>query len=671
MKTTVTHTIRKKLILLIMSICVTALILSGAAFSLWNQLSFRENMTRNLEIQAKMTAESCSVALVFDDVQHAMKILTTLEIKPSIVSCQVYDSRSNIFAFYSKDDGAVHFKKKLDYSDEIIYDRHSITVYQPIIFDNEEIGTIVLQSNLNPLWANFRSNSLIIVGITIIASLTSLLITTRLQRFISKPILTLADLAKTGYEKRDFSQRANQKSNDEIGTLIHAFNRMLDEIQTEMDERIKAQKELMNHRDHLEEIINERTSELKMSNRRLEVAVEKANLMAKQADEANKAKSEFLANMSHEIRTPMNAIIGFSELLAEEELDETQHSFLNTIMNSSKSLLQLINDILDFSKIEAGKLQTEIIECNLQEFLGDINSFLRPLAMEKGLQFDVRKCGKLPVRILTDPVRVRQCLVNLVGNSIKFTSRGHVFINVSTESYAEADYLKLEVEDSGVGIPKEKQDSIFGAFQQADGSTTRKFGGTGLGLTITKQLTELLGGQLSLTSIPDEGSVFTILLPLGSRLEEMESQYDMIEDITASLQKENAEQPETTKAKILIAEDAQANQDLIRILLQRRGHDVTIVENGQEAIEAIQSSAYDLIFMDMMMPVMNGYDATKKLRAKGCTLPIIALTANAMKGDNLKCFEAGCDEYISKPIDRKQLEEILNSFLNQKKTISK
>jgi signal transduction histidine kinase/CheY-like chemotaxis protein len=665
MKRRVTHTtIRKKLIVLMMSICLAALVMSGAAFSFWSQHSFKSNMTRNLEVEAKMTAGNCSAALLFDDAEHAEHTLTSLQAKPSIVSCQIFDADGNHFAYYSKDGSA----KQLDHlirTKGTVSDRHSITIYQPIILDEEQVGTIVLKSNLKPLWANFRTNTLIVLGITLIISFTSLLIATRLQRFISKPILALAELAKTVSEKRDFSHRANQKSNDEIGTLIHAFNRMLDEIQTEMDERVKAQKELMNHRDHLEEIVNERTSEVERTNRRLEVAVEKANLMAKQANEANQAKSEFLANMSHEIRTPMNAIIGFSELLAEEELQETQRSFLITIMNSSKSLLQLINDILDFSKIEAGKLETEIIECNLDEFLGDINSFLRPIASEKGLEFDIRKSSDLPLSVFTDPIRVRQCLVNLGGNAIKFTEEGHVFINVSTESRTKADYLRLDVEDTGIGIPQEQQDRIFEAFQQADGSTTRKFGGTGLGLAITKQLTELLGGKLSITSTPQEGSVFTLLLPLGFRLKDKQDQYNIIEEITQASDDKKTVQTDTVKGKILIAEDAEANQALIRVLLTRLGHDITIVQNGQEAVEAVEANTYDLILMDMMMPVMNGYDATRKLRSKGCTLPIIALTANAMKGDNLKCLDAGCDEYLSKPIDRKRLEEILETYLSK------
>jgi len=257
--------------------------------------------------------------------------------------------------------------------------------------------------------------------------------------------------------------------------------------------------------------------------------------------------------------------------------------------------------------------------------------------------------------------------MNLVGNAIKFTEDGHVYINVSTERYHEKDYICFDVEDTGIGIPEDKQKSIFEAFRQADGSTTRRFGGTGLGLTITKQLTELLGGKISLESKSNVGTTFTILLPAGVDLQHnKQRRYNILDDLIEETSDESNEPQQTDShpATILIAEDAPANQALIRILLERLGHKVTIVENGIEAIKALETEHYDLVLMDMMMPDMNGYDATKKLRAAGYELPIIALTANAMKGDDQKCNEAGCNEYISKPIDRKKLRKLLEQYLH-------
>ncbi len=672
MKLFAVNTIRKKLILVIMSICLAALVVSGIAFSLWSHFSFRENMIRDLQVQAEMTAKNCSASLLFDDPKSAEETLKSYVAEPSILNCCIYNAEKQHFASYFRDGYSKHLDTKPQSSGHV-FNGNRLIIFAPIVLEEEQVGTVALVSDLEPLRTNFRSNSLIVLAIMVMASLAGYLLAARLQQIISKPILSLAGLSTHVYQKRDYSQRAEKMSNDEIGTLIDAFNLMLDEIQQEMEERVKAQMELMKHRDHLEETVNERTSELKSTNRQLELTVERANLMAKQANEANKAKSEFLANMSHEIRTPMNAIIGFSELLGEEDLTQQQRTFLNTVLASGKSLLQLINDILDFSKIEAGRLQTEVIECNTQQFLGDVNSFLRPLALEKSLKFDILQCGELPSIFYTDPVRVRQCLVNLVGNAIKFTKKGHVYINVSTEQHHGKDYMRFDIEDTGIGIPEEKQRTIFEAFTQADGSTTRKFGGTGLGLTITKQLTELLGGTISVKSNMGKGSVFTILLPAGVKLDETDSinAYNIMNDLMT--------EPENTKAfikgrtgKILVAEDAEANQALIRVLLERLGHEVVIAENGKDAVQALENDeSFELVFMDMMMPVMSGYDATKKLRARGCDLPIIALTANAMKGDDQKCYEAGCNEYITKPIDRDRLQELLDKYLQVQITSAK
>lgn len=659
------NSIRKKLLLIIMSICLAALIVSSVIFNLWNYFSVRNNMIRNFQAQAEMTANNCVAAILFDDAMSAEEVLKSYNVVPSVLNCCIYDISGKHFASYLREGYAGHKEIALQSSGYLLDDGQLI-IFEPIILEGEKLGTVVIKSDLEPLKENVKATTLIILAITIIATLSAYLLASPLQRIISRPILALAELARHVYQKRDYSQRAENVSEDEIGTLVDAFNLMLDEIQQEMDERIKAQVELMKHRDHLEEIVNERTGELKNANHQLELAVEKANLMANQADQANKTKSEFLANMSHEIRTPMNAIIGFSELLAEEELTAQQQTFLNTILNSGRSLLQLINDILDFSKIEAGRLQTEIIQCNMHKFLGDIDSFLRPIAAEKGLDFNILQCGDLPAVFYTDPVRVRQCLVNLVGNAIKFTEKGHVYINISTERHDREDYVRFDVEDTGIGIPEDKQSRIFEAFTQADGSTTRKFGGTGLGLSITKQLTALLGGKIFVKSKVGEGTVFTILLPAGINLEDIETiNYNIMDTL---IEDEKAHKPKqkddvTYSAKILVAEDAIANQSLIRILLERLGHKVVIVENGEQVIAAIEKEPFDLILMDMMMPVMNGYDAAKKLRAAGCSLPIIALTANAMKDDDKKCFEAGCDQYISKPIDRKRLMELLDEFL--------
>ena len=407
--------------------------------------------------------------------------------------------------------------------------------------------------------------------------------------------------------------------------------------------------------------------ELKQSKLQLELSVEQANLMAREAMQANQAKSEFLANMSHEIRTPMNAIMGFSEVLAEQTLTEEQKNYINIIRGSAQNLLQLIDDILDFSKIEAGKLCVEIVDCSLQATLAAVESLIRPMVAEKNLAFEFRRHGRLPAQIHTDPARLRQCLINLVNNAVKFTKEGHVYVNISPQHLDSEAHIRFDVEDSGIGIPADKQKLIFEEFSQADSSTTRQFGGTGLGLAITKQLAHLLGGKLSLTSEAGKGSVFTLTIPADARVQSQPT------SDSHSVTNEPDRQPELPKSagpykfsgRALIVEDSLTNQLVTKLLLEKLGLQTTIAGDGCEAIDKAFGRKFDIIFMDMQMPKMNGYATTKILREKGITTPIIALTAHVMKGDDAKCISSGCSDYLSKPLTRQKLYQTLAKYLPQ------
>ena len=415
----------------------------------------------------------------------------------------------------------------------------------------------------------------------------------------------------------------------------------------------------------VKEQTEESKTQLEQVNRELEASFERANLMTKEAIRANEAKSGFLANMSHEIRTPMNAIIGFSELLAEQEMTDEQREHVNLIRESGENLLAVINDILDFSKIEAGKLNTEIVECSLGQLLVGIEMLMRPAAERKALEFKVHQHGQLPAQIRTDPVRLRQCLINLVNNAVKFTDKGHVHVNVSLRVTDNEPLLYFDVEDTGIGIPAAKQESIFEAFEQADGATTRKYGGTGLGLAITKQLAYLLGGALELVSEEGKGSVFTIMIPTGVDVESeplLDKRYCVKGESEESGLTQTSTQEEFS-GRVLVAEDSQTNQILIRLLLERLGLEVTIVEDGQQAIDTACQNDFDLIFMDIQMPRVNGYEGTRMLRKAGIVTPIVAVTAHAMKDDDKKCISAGCDDYLAKPIYREGLLKIMRKYL--------
>jgi PAS domain S-box-containing protein len=410
---------------------------------------------------------------------------------------------------------------------------------------------------------------------------------------------------------------------------------------------------------NLGESFNEMILLLKEWQQNLENALKDVIQARKQADLANQAKSQFLANMSHEIRTPMNAIIGFSDILSEEELSDQQKDYVNTIGKSGKHLLQVINDILDFSKIEAGKLDIEMRDCDLENLPAVIESMIYPSAAKKGLAFEIHRSSDLPATIHTDDARVQQCLINLANNAIKFTAKGHVYINISLENKNNRPYIRFDVEDTGIGIPADKQQKVFEPFTQASGDTSRKYGGSGLGLTITRQLATLLGGQLTLTSEEGKGSVFSLVIPAG---------VDILKQtpIPASPRPSEKGRPKAVQysGHVLVAEDIPANQILIQALLAKLGLQVTLACDGAEAVEKASAAPFDFILMDIQMPNMNGYEAVRMLRKKGVKIPIVALTAHAMESDRQKSLEAGCDDHLSKPINRNKLIEVLGKYLD-------
>jgi signal transduction histidine kinase/DNA-binding NarL/FixJ family response regulator/HPt (histidine-containing phosphotransfer) domain-containing protein len=384
---------------------------------------------------------------------------------------------------------------------------------------------------------------------------------------------------------------------------------------------------------------------------------------AKEAAElANLSKSAFLANTSHEIRTPMTAIMGYAEMLLDASQTPAERtSAARTIRRNGEHLLAIINDILDISKIEAQKVTVERINCDLPQLVADVVGLTRPWAAKKGLDFEVVFDKVIPRQIQTDPLRSKQVLVNLVGNAIKFTHSGRVRISVFRDITYFNHVLRFEVSDSGIGMTPEQMTKLFQPFTQADASTTRKYGGTGLGLTISKRLAKLLGGDIIVVSRSGQGSTFTFTLDGGPR-DGVELLQDFTADQLASAGQGDDADDLRLSGRILLAEDGEDNQALISMHLRRAGAEVVIAANGRLAVEAAlnaaagtASAAFDLILMDMQMPELDGYGATRELREAGVRVPIIALTANAMAEDRVKCLEAGCTDYLSKPISRAQL----------------
>ena len=454
--------------------------------------------------------------------------------------------------------------------------------------------------------------------------------------------------------------------------LLKPFHgREIRQLATALAAKWHAEKRLKAAHAGLEARVEDRTAELR-------AAIERANEMTQRAETANIAKSEFLANMSHEIRTPLTAILGYTELMLDQ--DQSAHErteCVQIIHRNGKHLLAIINDILDLSKIEAGKMAVECIEFSPVQTVAEVASLMRERAVGKNLSFNVEYTGVIPQTICNDPTRLRQILLNLVGNSIKFTEEGSVRLIVGMADDVEVanPRLRFEVIDTGIGMSEQQLDRLFKPFTQADSSTTRKFGGTGLGLTISRRLAEVLGGGIVVQSTPGHGSSFALTVETGplTGVTMIEAACEGMADTAAN--RGRKDQVSTLDARILLAEDGPDNQRLISFLLEKAGVHVTVAENGRIAAdkalaESQAGRSFDLILMDMQMPVLDGYDATAELRAKGYRGPIIALTAHAMASDREKCLKAGCDGFATKPINHATLLETIAEHLGDGTTVN-
>jgi len=642
---------------------IVALLLSCMAFTIHEVWMIRAAKVEQITGLADILGSNATTALEFGDPVTAKEVLSSLRLQPSVEVAALFDAQGKLLASYTAEPFTRPFGGSLAetpsggeaaracprVTDARFTDDGYLVIAEEIHRDGDKVGTVYLRSNLKEIDRKLAQVGWIALAVMVVSLAVAMLITGRLQRLFTAPIHELTKVMGYISAGGDCSLHVKKLGNDEMGVLCDGFNTMLNQIEVAHDE-------LQHAHDQLERRVVERTEDLQVA------------LSA--AEAANRAKSDFLANMSHEIRTPMTSILGYVDVIAEECPRQCEFgaqgmsNHIEIIQRNGNRLLTVINDILDVSKIEAGRITIERKECSPCQVLAEVASLMRRRAVEKGLTLDVVYHGRIPETIRTDSTRLHQILTNLVGNAIKFTKTGGIRLAVSfvEPPGGGKSRLSIEITDSGIGMSQEQLGKVFKAFTQADETMSRRFGGTGLGLTISNALVEALGGTLSAESKLGRGSTFRFTIDTGpfGGVRMLEN----CQETQASATAEPAEEkpPAATKLslRVLLCEDGLDNQRLIAFLLTKAGADVTVADNGQigldKALQAREAGLpFDVILMDMQMPVLDGYAATQKLREAGYTNPIIALTAHAMNHDRQKCLDAGCDDYASKPIDRASL----------------